>query len=259
MPGQEAIVGAIGPMTVSARDMELFIKVVLDTEPWKFDPSQARMPWRPEEVSWIGGDKPRIGVMWHDGVCKLQPPMARALSQAVDKLRTAGFDVVDYEPHNTAEGWALLKRLYYTDGGERVKRETAKTGEPILPLTQWIMDGSVDTPAIDVMELVKTREAFRLDYNKHWEAAGVDVVLCAPYPGAAPQLGTSKYWMYTAIWNLVDYPGGVFPTQWSVEASDAAEGPREYLSADDKMVAEFCKWQKKGGGQQNDYLLTLHC
>jgi len=220
--------------------MELFTKIVLDSEPWKIDPTQAKMPWRPEEVKWIGGDKPRIGVMWDDGVCVPQPPMQRALKLAVDKLKAAGFEVVDYKTKKTAEAWALLQRLYFTDGGERIKRLCAATGEPLLPLTQWILSGSKDTPAIEVFELVKRREAFRVAYNKLWMDHNIDVLLCPPYPGPAPELGTSKYWMYTALFNLVDYPGATFPTPWSVEPTDV-KVKREYLSEDDKMVDDFCE------------------
>lgn len=240
MPGQESIVGAIGPMAVTARDCELFIKTVLDAKPWETDPSQVRMPWRPEEVRFVGGEKPRIGVMWHDGVCAPQPPMARALRQAVDKLKAAGFEVVDYEPYQTAEGWSLLKKLYFTDGGERIKRETSRTGEPILPLTKWIMDGAQDMKAIDVAALVRQREAYRYAYAQYWNKQNIDVMLCPPYPGPAPQLGTSKYWAYTAIFNLTDYPGAVLPTPWSVESSDVPQ-KREMLSADDELINSFCK------------------
>lgn len=242
MPGQESIVGAVGPMGVSARDMELFVTTVLATEPWKIDPSQVAMPWRPEEVKWVGGEKPRVGIMWDDGVCIPQPPMQRALKLAVAKLEEAGFDVVEFKtpPNVTAEAWALLQRLYFTEGGERIKSECAKSGEPILPLTQWIMQGGKDTPAIEVMELVKHREKFRAEYNKFWNEQNIDVLLCPPYPGPAPQHQTSKYWMYTAMFNLTDYPGATFPSPWSVEPSDVAV-EREYISADDKMVAEFCE------------------
>jgi amidase len=39
----------------------------------------------------------------------------------------------------------------------------------------------------------------------------MDVILCPPHPGAAPPIGTTKYWGYTSIWNLLDYPAAVFP------------------------------------------------
>lgn len=39
----------------------------------------------------------------------------------------------------------------------------------------------------------------------------MDVILCPCHPSPAPLLDTSYYWGYTSIWNLLDYPGIVFP------------------------------------------------
>ncbi|KAK4689565.1 amidase, partial [Tremellales sp. Uapishka_1] len=190
--GQESIVGAIGPMARSARDLSLFISTILASEPWKLDPTNAGMPWRPSEVTWIGGDKPRIGVMWDDGVVKPQPPMRRALEVAVSKLREAGFDTVGYEPYGTAEAWDII--------------------------------------------LVRRREAFRVAYAMHFGTANVDVILCPPTPGPAPTLGTSRYWSYTSMFNLVDFPGGVFPTGLTVEPSDKIIERSAFLSKEDEEV-----------------------
>lgn len=242
MPNQESIAGAIGPMGVSARDCELFVKVILDAEPWKLDPGVLRQKWRPEEVTWIGGDKPRIGVMWDDGVVVPQPPMRRALKAAADKLKSLGYEVVDYKPLKTAEAWKLLKKLFFTDGGARFKNLAAETGEPLLELTQWIMAGTENKDATQLMDLVGEREAFRKEYAAYWEDQKIDILLCPPMPGPAPKRLTSTYWMYTSIFNLVDYPGAVFPTGIVVDpknSADAKDGPRDYLSEDDKTQAEL--------------------
>ncbi|BEJ11455.1 hypothetical protein CspHIS471_0108770 [Cutaneotrichosporon sp. HIS471] len=241
MPNQESIVGAIGPMGVSARDMELFVKVQLDAKPWKLDPGVVKMPWRPEEVEWIGGSKPRIGVQWNDGVVVPQPPMRAALKNAVDKLKAAGYEVVEVQPRKTWEAWLLLKELYYTDGGARVREELERTGEPLLPLTEWIMEGATEKTSAEVMKLVGRREAYRKDYAKYWESLNIDVMLLPAMPGPANVLGTSKYWLYTALYNLLDYPGAVFPTGVQVDPKNpehAGDQPREYLSEDDKRTAE---------------------
>jgi amidase len=95
-------------MARSARDMSLMYATILAGEPWKLDPVSIAMPYRPAEVRWKGTNgKPRVGVMWHDGVVLPQPPMRRALRQAVDKLQQAGWEVVDVEPFRSAEAWEL--------------------------------------------------------------------------------------------------------------------------------------------------------
>ncbi|TXT06174.1 hypothetical protein VHUM_03647 [Vanrija humicola] len=244
MPGQETIIGAVGPMAVSARDCELFVSSILAAEPWKRDPTMVGMPWRPEAARFSnGGERPRIGVMWDDGVVVPQPPMRRALSAAVDKLKAAGYDVVDFTPYRTAESWEILRQLYFTDGGAYVRGQAAKTGEPILPLTEWIMAGAKDNTATEVMALNRARDAFRLDWWRYFAEQKVDLILTPAYPGPAPVLGTSKYWAYTALFNILDMPGAVFPTGLYVDPQNPAdkadvEGARPWLSEEDKLNAE---------------------
>ena len=58
---------------------------------------------------------------------------------------------------------------------------------------------------------------YRDAYAAHWSATGssptgeVDLILCPNTPGCAPPHQTARYWCYTSQWNLLDYPGAVFP------------------------------------------------
>ena len=108
---QNTIMGTVGPMGRSARDLELFMTTVLAARPWEFDQDCLKMPWRREEVEWKNGKSPRIGVMWDDGVVRPQPPMRRALRSAVEKLRAGGLEVVDFEPYKSAEAWEIVVSL----------------------------------------------------------------------------------------------------------------------------------------------------
>lgn len=51
----------------------------------------------------------------------------------------------------------------------------------------------------------------------------MDVILCPPSFGAATPHDQSRYWGYTAQWNLLDYPGAVFP----VTTVDPAKDPKD--------------------------------
>lgn len=90
-------------------------------------------------------------------------------------------------------------------------------------------------------QLNYARDAFRHDYLRYFESTDVDVVLCPPNPGPAPKPETSKYWTYTSLWNLLDYPAGVFPTGLAVEPSDVPDEAYEFWSEDDKRVWGDCK------------------
>jgi amidase len=49
----------------------------------------------------------------------------------------------------------------------------------------------------------------------------IDVILCPAGPGVAPPLDCAKYWGYTSLWNLLDWPALVFPvSDGHVKADD---------------------------------------
>ena len=85
------------------------------------------------------------------------------------------------------------------------------------------------------------REIHRAEWTAHFNSLYVDVIICPPAPGPAPLLDTSKYWGYTAMFNLLDVPAGVFPTGLKVEPSDVAEKRSNFLSPDDEQIWTACE------------------
>jgi hypothetical protein len=72
---------------------------------------------------------------------------------------------------------------------------------------------------------------------------GVDVILCPAYIGAAAQLGTGKYWLYTAIWNILDQPAAIFPTGLKVDSElDPVEVSYTPRSRQDEDEYKKCKF-----------------
>jgi Asp-tRNA(Asn)/Glu-tRNA(Gln) amidotransferase A subunit family amidase len=64
--GQEAILGVVGPLAAnSLEDLDLFQRVVIDSEPWDVETSLVPIPWR--RVSQHKGFT--VGIMWDDGYC----------------------------------------------------------------------------------------------------------------------------------------------------------------------------------------------
>lgn len=95
-------------------------------------------------------------------------------------------------------------------------------------------------------DLCLRRDAYRMKHMKHWRDSEVDMVLCPAFVGPAPPLETSKYWGYTNIWNILDYPGAVFPTGLTADASsDAQYKPeiKEYRSETERYMHSICKHQ----------------
>lgn len=138
MIGKEAILSTPGPMTTDRDSIDLFMKVVLDAKPWRIYPSVTVKPWTPEVL-----DKPlKVAVLWWDGVVMPHPPMMRALKEVSEACKAAGMEVVDWDcstlDHKKA--WDITATLYWTDGGEETLGRLAKAGEPVLPLTKFIIE-----------------------------------------------------------------------------------------------------------------------
>jgi amidase len=138
MIGKEAIMSTPGPMTVDRESMELFMRVALARQPWRVDPSLTVKDWSPHKFT----QPLKIAVQWWDGVVQPHPPMTRALKEVAEACRKAGMQVVDWDSASLdhRKGWEILSSLYWPDGGEEIMGVLKKSGEPVLPLTKFIIE-----------------------------------------------------------------------------------------------------------------------
>lgn len=135
--GKETIGACPGPMAVDRNALDLFMRVAVAAKPWRIDPSLTVKEWTPYKFT----SPPKVAIQWWDGVVQPHPPMTRALREVAEHCRNAGMEVVDWdcEDLNHQEGWDILSALYFPDGGKEVLNLIAKGGEPVLPLTDFII------------------------------------------------------------------------------------------------------------------------
>ncbi|KAH6611542.1 acetamidase [Trichoderma cornu-damae] len=246
------ILVSTGPMCSSLRDMDLFMSAVLASRPHLLDPRLIPIPWAGLDSAPKPGPL-KIGIMMNDGVIVPQPPVIRALRWAAAKLEASGggFSVKPFEPYGAAAAMKNIRLAYWPDGGAVVKKHLAATGEPMLPLTRWIIKDA-EGPGLKPMEMLQQRldrDSFRCDFARHWESQDVDFVVCPVFVGPACEHETAFYWNYTAFWNYVDYPGAVVPTPIRAhkKSSPAEEGyaapdAPPPLSRDDEHVRKM--WEE---------------
>ena len=111
MSGCETIISSAGPMSPTLEGLVLFMKAVLDSEPWKSDLSLHQLPWRDMQAYFIRGGRRQlnIGVLWDDKVVKPAAHVTRALKQVVDRLSASeGFTVTEWEPYQHERGMSIL-------------------------------------------------------------------------------------------------------------------------------------------------------
>ncbi|KAH7920551.1 amidase [Leucogyrophana mollusca] len=217
--GHDGYVTSTGPMCSSSRDLRLFLQAVLGARPHIIDPSLMPLPLTIPDLS---KKTLRVGIMMHDNVVMPHPPILRALELAKSKLEAApNIEVINYEPYKHEEGYSIIRPMYFEDGARTVRRLLKEGGEDMLPLSEWVTSPPhvQDHDALAMWALHAKRNTYRRAYSDHWRQQGCDVLLCPPFHGTASRHDTAKYWGYTAIWNLLDYPGVVFPTGLKVDPS----------------------------------------
>ncbi|KAM0550779.1 hypothetical protein ACHAPJ_008642 [Fusarium lateritium] len=228
-----------GPMCSSLRDMDLFMSTIIAARPWIGDPRVIPIPWTGLNTPRSPSHAPlKIGFMMNDGNITPQPPVTRALKWAQSQLEgLPGFIPKPFKPYRTSDAMKYIRLAYWPDGGKTLKGHLAVNGEPMFPLTKYIIQDA-EGPGLDangVLQQRLTRDDFRCDFSLHWEEQDVDVVICPVFVGPACTHETSFYWNYTAFWNYVDYPGVVVPTPIKAQA----KGQEVY--ADSEPLSENCR------------------
>lgn len=177
MTGQEAVNAVNGPLARTLRDIELYSKSVVDAKPWLQDAKCLPIPWRAVELP----SKLKIAVMWHDGMVQPTPPVVRALREAVEKLKSAGHEVVDWDPVDQQAGYQLLNRMFVADGGKTISLEHEKSGETWRPELAGFKTAK-ELGTYDMWKLQAERSAFQNKYLERWVKSGVDAILCPVMP-----------------------------------------------------------------------------
>lgn len=275
MLGQEQIVPTIGPISTSLSGIALFMKTIIDQKPWLYDPSMLPIPWHDVTLSSrlrttpSGTKTLKIGVLRDDGVVRPHPPILRAMDALISSLRSnPAFEIVEFPPHAHDDAWRIISSLYFADGGADELSAILASGEPLRPMTEFIITDNPNVRTLSVPEVWKLtfeREVYRAAYAAHWNGVSgsiekgdlIDVLLCPVGPGAAPPLNSARYWGYTSQWNLLDYPSLSFPTGLAcVPEVDVAEEGYKPRNKDDEYNYKLCEFDDCLKGWESGLLTT---
>ncbi|KAK1814151.1 hypothetical protein LTR12_011429 [Friedmanniomyces endolithicus] len=274
MLGSEHIVPVIGPLSTSLDGVKVFMKTLIDQQPWLYEPSLVAMPWKDTSTTSLlregsdGKRKLRVGILADDGVVKPHPPILRGMNTLISKLRShPDIELVDFPPYKHEEAWRIISSLYFADGAAEEREAIDASGEPWLPLTKFIITDNPNVKNLTVSELwglTQDREGYKAAYTRHWNTVNtslpgpeskaelqveamaekdkmVDVILTPTGPGCAPPHDCARYWGYTSQWNLLDYPSLVFPTGLQAGAEDKVEEGYKPRNEQDKYNYELYK------------------
>ncbi|KAJ6155263.1 Amidase [Penicillium chermesinum] len=222
--GLPGIRACAGPLAVSARDLELFMKLVTNSDPWRLDSSVISSPWR--EV------KPkstfRLGLIVEDSHFPIHPPVQRTLNEAVKKLEAAGHEIVALNPPSIRDALVLAFRMFAMDPEETAFKHIAASGEPTIPalastaLPHEYLEEEHLPPTIDSLyELGAQRIQFKEKFRALITEAQVDAIVMPGYQGTAQPHDVFGFVPYTVLWNVMDYPASIVPFGKADKAADA--------------------------------------
>lgn len=215
--GQESVIGTMGPLARSTSELNAFMHHYVNYgKPWLLDPSCVPLPWNnsPQLPA-----KVRVGVLFSDGVVTPFPAVTRTMHEVAENLQKNPLvEVVDLKDHwlsaqEMLEANKTVSALYTCDGNRTQEELLHSSGEPLLHLTKFffeINDGK-HLSVYENRELNCIRDNVRLKIFQN-VFPHCDFILSPAYAGPPEVPGIAKYWGYTSLWNLVDFPNLVFPT-----------------------------------------------
>lgn len=233
-----------GPISVSMRDCELFLKAVSSARPWERDPSIAYGLW--EEQGGVP-KKPLLGVIRTDGLITPLPPVSKVLDETVQSLRKSGVEVVEIDAPVLKRCQSLANSFFGIDGANFMFDLLEKTGEP---LTKWLSTRLRRKSPITLDQLVgfhAKKTELETEMLKIWKdpktGRTIDAFICPVAPHPVPPIDRWNGVSYTSSFVLLDYPAGTLPVRDFVEADLGGDMvDSKPLGSWDKTNKELCEF-----------------
>ncbi|KAI0730356.1 general amidase [Fomitopsis betulina] len=261
LEGQDCVRAATGPMAGTLSGLTTFTKAVLNTQPWRKDPSVFPMPWNDELYALKehgGGKQLCFAIVWDDGMVKPHPPLLRALHITKNALIAAGHKMIDWQPLKHHELNEISSSIWLAGSRRDILAEVAESGEPLLADMSLAENTSLpgvfvgpkanDVVAYDLWQMQSKLFKLRKEHLEHWQKTAsrtgtgrpVDAIICPASASVAPTHGKNLYSDYTTVWNALNYAATAFPVT-KVDASiDIAAAPHAFHSSMDKTYYEMC-------------------
>ncbi|KIW08265.1 uncharacterized protein PV09_01188 [Verruconis gallopava] len=223
-----AILPTIGPEGHSVEDMELWMRTVIDSEPWDLDPNCLAVPWRRVEPF----TRPlRLGVITDDPKRMLHPTVLRTIKSASEALKNAGHMIMPLDGliPSIWESCILSWKYFALDPQDTPAKILAEVNEPLVPSISTTYLDEIPQgwhPSIDDLYAMNM-ERFKIihSYHKILTENSLDGFIMPVYQATAVPHDTYGLPIWTVLPNLINYPAGVIP----------------YLKADKKEDAPFVR------------------
>ncbi|EMC92294.1 hypothetical protein BAUCODRAFT_284403 [Baudoinia panamericana UAMH 10762] len=245
-----------GPIARNAKDCEMLLRVIGDSQPYMYDPDVLPQTWAQQTSLQTSLPSSRVqqpllvGIARTDGHVAPLPPIQRLLDDVSRCLRSPtlpsweAIRVVDVDI--SSFGPQILKvfnGIMSIDGANTWFNHTASTGEPMSPWLQTRLKRRPAKPLDEVRSLQSQRTELQTRFQAIWHERGgywqtpadkttaggrmLDVIICPAAPHPVPPIDRWNTTNYTSAFNLLDYPAGVLPVRTFDSADLEGSVPNE--------------------------------
>ncbi|KAK4565327.1 hypothetical protein LTR86_003944 [Recurvomyces mirabilis] len=254
-PGAFGVLPVAGPLARSLRDIETFMKAVLEYECWKYDSAIISTPWRsPITSTTIDGQKSqslKIGYLLEDPRLPLHPTVLRTMKTAIAQLEKTGthtlLDLSSQIPENTIN--AAMKSAFTSflmDPDNTSSNHIKASGEPVVAsfTTASMPELEEFKPDLQgVWRLNVERAQYQALFRDLFVKNDLDVLLMPVHCSTAVKHDLYGLPIYTVLGNLIDHPATTLP----------------YLKADKKLDAEYIRDVKYTPAYEPDTIEGAPC
>lgn len=249
--GDSVIRGVAGPLARSVDGLEVYTRTVLGFEPWKWDYTSIKLPWREAEYQKGLGKEHQLcfAFMPHDSVVSPNPPIVRGMQELKHALVRAGHKVIEIAPWDGQELMDAAWSIFSATGGEDVQKMLDILNEPLIQEVQ-VPDPSRKLSVLQYYVAAAQIKQLRQKYLDIWEGTSSQTDTGLPVDGiilpsggtvASPHT-TMEYFTYEAISNILEWTCATVPvTRVDPRLDPRPPGPFEPMSHHDQRNWEKCE------------------
>jgi Asp-tRNA(Asn)/Glu-tRNA(Gln) amidotransferase A subunit family amidase len=224
--GPFSLIGVVGPMTRTVRDLQLMFEVLAG--PDNGDPNAAPVALRPLNTASLL--QTRIGYFEDDGRTPVTAETRRAVRQAAGILSNAGFPVEPFRPDGLEEARQMW-RVLFVDAAAMVLRDIYKGREAdMYSIVREIIQYAAGDPPLTgelLFQTLAARDMLRARFLNQMER--YPILLCPVFALPAFRHGELSWSIdgqrveyldassYSQWFNLLGNPGAVVPMERSAE------------------------------------------
>jgi len=216
--------------------------------------------------------KPRIGYFLTDGLIDPAPGCTRAVTEAVDKLTNAGFEVVAFPAPDIQKVMNYFNGIVLADCNVTMYKNMSydiydsTLNGVVIAMTvyklPWIIKKLIINPVLGLLtkipginqvftstsklaEEISSRDEFVRNYLAQMDHHGVDVIICPGQLLPSPPTGVLGTFVAAVTpyipWNVMNFPAGIAPfTTWNTaDDNNMSNYPSDDLAY--KMIKDYCK------------------